>query len=86
MKKTKRGKSSGLPAVVSDLREKLGMNQRDFAAKFGVSAMAVSRWESGANDPPGVCLVQMAKLSKTAPSFWTFLGALGLSKKDFRGK
>jgi DNA-binding transcriptional regulator YiaG len=86
VRKTKRAKSSGLAANVSDLREKLGMNQRDFADKFGVSAMAVSRWESGANDPPGKCLVEMARMSKTAPAFWTFLGALGLSKKDFRGK
>jgi len=86
VRKTKRAKSTGLPASVSELREKLEMNQRDFADKFGVSAMAVSRWESGANDPPGKCLVEMAKLSKNAPAFWTFLGALGLSKKDFRGK
>ncbi len=86
MKKTKRTKSSGLAAAVSDLREKLGVNQRDFADKFGVSAMAVSRWESGANDPPGKCLVQMAKLAKDPNSYWLFLGALGLTKKDFKGK
>lgn len=62
------------------------MNQRDFADKFGVSAMAVSRWESGANDPPGKCLVQMAKLSKSPGSYWEFLAAIGLTKKDFRGR
>ncbi len=86
MKKAKRAKSSGLAAAVSNLREKLGVNQRDFADKFGVSAMAVSRWESGANDPPGKCLVQMAKLAKDPNSYWLFLGALGLTKKDFKGK
>jgi len=69
-----------------ELREQLGMNQRDFAEKFDVSAMAVSRWESGANDPPGKCLVQMAKLTKNSAAYWEFLGAIGLTKKDFRGR
>ena len=86
MKKTKRAKAAGLPSAVIELREQLGMNQRDFADKFGVSAMAVSRWESGANDPPGKCLVQMAKLAKSPAAYWSFLGAIGLTKKDFRGR
>ena len=86
MKKTKRAKTSGLPGAVVELREQLGMNQRDFADKFGVSAMAVSRWESGANDPPGKCLVQMAKLTKNSVAYWSFLGAIGLKKADFRGR
>jgi len=85
VKKTK-SKASGLSAAVMELREQLGMNQRDFADKFGVSAMAVSRWESGANDPPGKCLVQMAKLTKNSAAYWAFLGAIGLTKKDFRGR
>ena len=84
--KTKGSKGSGLPAAVVSLREQLGMNQRDFADKFGVSAMAVSRWESGANDPPGKCIVTMAKMAKSPAAYWSFLGALGLTKKDFKGK
>lgn len=86
MKKTKRAKAAGLPSAVIELREQLSMNQRDFADKFGVSAMAVSRWESGANDPPGKCLVQMAKLAKSPAAYWSFLAAIGLTKKDFRGR
>jgi DNA-binding transcriptional regulator YiaG len=86
VKKTKSAKPAGLPSAVVELREQLGMNQRDFADKFGVSAMAVSRWESGANDPPGKCLVQMAKLTKSPNAYWAFLGAIGLTKKDFRGR
>ena len=85
-KKTSSSKASGLPGSVVQLRNDLGLNQRDFADKFGVSAMAVSRWESGANDPPGKCLVQMAKMTKDSNSYWAFLGAIGLTKKDFRGK
>ncbi len=85
-KKSSTSKPSGLPGYVIQLRNELGLNQRDFADKFGVSAMAVSRWESGANDPPGKCLVQMAKMSKDTGSYWAFLGSIGLTKKDFRGK
>jgi DNA-binding transcriptional regulator YiaG len=86
VKKSKSAKPTGLPSAVIELREQLGMNQRDFADKFGVSAMAVSRWESGANDPPGKCLVQMAKMTKSTNAYWAFLGAIGLTKKDFRGR
>lgn len=85
-KKSTNTKAAGLPGYVSQLRNDLGLNQRDFADKFGVSAMAVSRWESGANDPPGKCLVSMAKMAKDSGSYWTFLGAIGLTKKDFRGR
>ena len=85
-KKGTNTKAAGLSGQISQLRNDLGLNQRDFADKFGVSAMAVSRWESGANDPPGKCLVQMAKMSKDANSYWVFLGSVGLTKKDFRGR
>lgn len=86
MKKTKRAQADSLSGHVSQLRNELGLNQRDFADKFSVSAMAVSRWESGANDPPGKCLVQMAKLTRNSAAYWAFLGAIGLTKKDFRGR
>jgi len=78
--------SNRLHEQVQELRNQLGMNQSDFASKFGVSAMAVSRWESGANEPPGQCLVEMAKMAGSAPGFWYFLGHLGLTKRDFRGR
>jgi DNA-binding transcriptional regulator YiaG len=71
---------------VQSLRSRLGMNQSEFAAKFGVSAMAVSRWESGANEPPGHCLVEMAKLAGNPNGFWYFLGVLGLTKRDMKGR
>jgi DNA-binding transcriptional regulator YiaG len=81
--KSKR-KGDSLPASVLRLRTELGLNQRDFAAKLGVSAMAVSRWEAGTNEPPGECVVAMAKMSKDPALFWFLLGSLGLTKRDLR--
>lgn len=37
---------------IKQLREKLGESQEVFGARFGVTKMAVSYWESGRADPP----------------------------------
>lgn len=36
---------------LKELREEKGMNQRQFAADFGVSPATVGMWESGAREP-----------------------------------
>lgn len=36
---------------LKELREEKGMNQREFAADFGVSPATVGMWESGAREP-----------------------------------
>lgn len=36
---------------LKELRENKGMNQREFAADFGVSAGTIGMWESGAREP-----------------------------------
>ncbi len=77
---------AGLNKAVLRARMKLELSQSDFAKKVGVTAMSVSRWESGANDPPARCVVQMAKMSDDNTSFWHFLNHIGLSKKDFKGR
>jgi len=69
---------------VQVLRRSLDLNQTDFGAKLGVSAMSVSRWEAGTNEPPAECLVRMAKLSHNDEVFWYFLRLVGLSKRDFK--
>jgi len=38
---------------ITKLREKLNMNQEEFAKKFGARQSAVSRWESGVTTPQG---------------------------------
>jgi transcriptional regulator with XRE-family HTH domain len=73
-----------LTKAVHDLRHKLQLNQTDFANKVGVTAMSVSRWESGQNPPPAECVVKMAKMADSIDGFWFFLGQVGLGKNDFR--
>jgi len=84
MKRSKPTKS--LSSTIYRLRTKFGLNQRDFASKLGVSAMAVSRWEVGANQPPADCLVTMAKMADDPEVFWMLLGQLGLTKRDMKVK
>jgi transcriptional regulator with XRE-family HTH domain len=53
-----------LPHAVLSLRQKLNLNQSEFGAKLGVTAMSVSRWEAGTNEPPAECNVKMARFLK----------------------
>lgn len=75
-----------LAQAVRTLRQRLGLNQTDFAVKVGVSAMSVSRWEAGQNDPPAECIVNMAKLAHSLDEFWYFLRQVGLKKSDLAGR
>src|SRR5437773_2514162 len=53
---------------VGTLRKELGLKQVQFAAKFGVTQAAISRWESGAKQPP-VDLGRFAKESFSGVQF-----------------
>ncbi len=75
-----------LSKAILKLRQELNLNQNDFASKFGVTAMSVSRWEAGTNEPPADCTVRLAKLSGEPATFWFFLGQIGLTKRDFVGR
>lgn len=75
-------KHDKLKKAVINLRQELNLNQTEFGEKLGVSPMAISRWESGKNDPPADCVVKMAILSGNANTFWQLMGYIGLTKKD----
>ncbi|HWR15374.1 MAG TPA: helix-turn-helix transcriptional regulator [Terriglobales bacterium] len=77
---------SRLSKAVYELRQKLNLSQTELGAKLGVSAMAISRWETGRNDPPADAMAKMAKLSGDPKTFWFFLGQAGLTKRDFTGR
>ena len=39
------------PSIVRTLRERLGLNQTEFGAIFGVSFISICRWETGIHSP-----------------------------------
>jgi transcriptional regulator with XRE-family HTH domain len=63
------------------IRQRLALNQSEFAARINYSAMAVSRWESGAYEPTAEAYVQMGNLADGTESTWFWTRA-GLKSSD----
>lgn len=55
---------------ISALRKKRGMLQSDLAAGVGVSAVAVSNWESGKSMPKASNIPKLAKVLKCRISYF----------------
>ena len=53
----------------------------DFAKKIGVSAMTISRWECGVNQPVAEYYIVLGRLAGP-PDCWIFWGRAGLTKED----
>lgn len=70
-------------ARIQKLRDRLGLSQTDFARKLDVSAMAVSRWERGINEPPANCYIALGKLAGP-DGCWFFWERAGLTRNDVR--
>ncbi len=66
---------------IQELRHKLSLSQSEFAELLRVSAMAVSRWERGINEPPGQAYIALGKLAGS-PACWYFWERAGLRKSD----
>jgi DNA-binding transcriptional regulator YiaG len=66
---------------IEKLRSRLELSQTDFAHRLGVSAMAVSRWERGINEPPAKCYVMLGKIAGPEEC-WFYWERIGLTKKD----
>jgi len=47
---------------IKSLRKKLGLTQKEFAARVNVDAITVSRWERGQQHPSNLALRQLARL------------------------
>ena len=63
------------------LRSRSGLSQTAFGSRLHYSAMAVSRWESGTQEPPAQCYIQMGNLAGE-PDCWTFWSRAGLKSSD----
>ncbi len=75
---------SGRPAwakAVRDLRQRLSLSQEALGARVGFSAMAVSRWERGAQEPPSHGYISLGNLARDA-SCWFFWERAGLRTED----
>jgi len=67
--------------VISQLRQRLGLSQTDFGREVHSSAMGVSRWERGAQEPPSHSYVELGNLAGY-PDCWFFWGRAGLRSED----
>jgi phage repressor protein C with HTH and peptisase S24 domain len=70
---------------IERFRASLYMSQSHFAEELQYSAMAVSRWERGIQEPPGEVYIKLGKLA-TGPDRWFFWERAGLRKTDVQNE
>src|SRR5580698_768463 len=66
---------------ILELRGLLELNQTAFGHKLQSSAMAVSRWERGAQEPASHSYIEIGNLAGD-PRCWYFWGRAGLRTED----
>src|ERR1700730_4321367 len=67
--------------AIRALRLRLELNQAGLGARIGFSAMTVSRWERGAQEPPSHGYIGFGKLSRDTEC-WFFWERAGLRSED----
>jgi len=67
--------------AIRSLRASLGLNQGEFGSRIGFSAMAVSRWERGAQEPPSHGYIALGNLAPKS-SCWYFWERAGLRTEN----
>lgn len=75
----KRAKTSALPEwtrKITELRERLGINQAELARRMECSAMTISRWERGLLQPSAEHFIQLGNLGDKSEAwfFWEMAG------------
>jgi hypothetical protein len=60
------------------------MSQTELAQKLHVSAMAISRWERGVNEPPADGWIALGKLAGSYGGCWFFWERAGITRQDVR--
>jgi SOS-response transcriptional repressor LexA len=68
-------------SMIVRLRERLNLNQTAFGNEVHSSAMGVSRWERGAQEPPSHSYIELGNLAGD-PDCWFFWGRAGLRSED----
>jgi SOS-response transcriptional repressor LexA len=67
--------------AIRDLRHRMAMSQSTLGARVGFSAMAVSRWERGAQEPPSHGYIALGNLAQDE-TCWFFWERAGLRTED----
>jgi SOS-response transcriptional repressor LexA len=67
--------------MISGLRKRLNLSQTTFGHELHSSAMGVSRWERGAQEPPSHSYIELGNLAGD-PDCWFFWGRAGLRSED----
>jgi phage repressor protein C with HTH and peptisase S24 domain len=79
-----RRKQPHYPALVERLRRELGITQSSLAQRLKVSAMSVSRWERGVQEPSSQMFVKLGTLA-TGEMRWQFWEMAGLQRTYVEG-
>src|SRR5260370_16584591 len=67
---------------IRELRDKLRMNQVELGQRLHYSAMAISRWERGEQEPADRGYIELGNLAGD-PACWDFWGPAGLQGENF---
>src|ERR1700733_9768486 len=68
-------------SMIVRLRQRLDLSQTAFGHEVHSSAMGVSRWERGAQEPPSHAYIELGNLAGD-PDCWFFWGRAGLRNED----
>src|SRR5277367_244034 len=66
--------------AIRDLRLRLKLSPCDLGSRIGFSAMTISRWERGEQEPPSHGYISLGNLSRNA-TCWFFLGTRWPTKR-----
>src|ERR1700681_4688938 len=70
-------------SAILNLRQRLALSQSKFGSRMHYSAMAVSRWETGKQEPTSRCFIQLGNIAGQ-PDCWQFWARAGLNSSDLR--
>jgi SOS-response transcriptional repressor LexA len=68
-------------SAIFNLRHRLHLSQSEFGSRLHYSAMAVSRWETGKQEPTSRCFIQLGNMAGQ-PECWLFWARAGLKSSD----
>jgi SOS-response transcriptional repressor LexA len=80
-KSTKRNAIPEWAARVENLRHHLKLSQSGLGQQLQYSAMAISRWERGIQEPPADCYIKLGELAGN-PDCWYFWERAGLKSSN----